>query len=424
MKKLNVYLMGTLFALSILACKKDKVKTGDEESPSVVALVRPKGASTGAAVTRRIGPAGGVLASTECSVTLNIPEGALKEEVTIGIEPITRTNIAGVGQSFRLTPHDLQFEKPVSLTYAFSVESDSVAMIQTFGFAYQMNSGVWKFVGASNYDIQWGTVTFKTTHFSDWSVMNRVSLSPLHASLEPGDKQVVKALIYTESKYEDLLVPLTGDGGAEPGYPVGTPVPLPAKYIKSWDLTGPGNLISSNGNAVTYQAPPAVNDFTNATVSLTLNAPVTGTFMLLSNIEIMGDGWAELSVGGGSLTKFPVTPAVKSGQRYILSNPEAEGGGHFLLTWNGGLGSYSYDLSATGNKFHFLLGNGGYTSAFIDPIENELLPSGGSINITKLDNKWVEGNFTVPNAGIAPTLIPTTNVNGRFRARVYNPSEK
>ncbi|WP_316819279.1 hypothetical protein [Pedobacter nyackensis] len=418
MRKLNVYLMGVLCAMSILACKKDKVKTVDEESTSVVGLVRPKGVSNGAVVSRSIGPAGGVLVSSECGLSINIPAGALKAETTIGIEPITRTNIAGAGKSFRLTPHDVQFEKPVSLTYAFSMEADSVAMMETFGFAYQMESGVWKFVGASSHDIQGGTVTFKTTHFSDWSMMNRVSLSPIQASLEPGDKQVVKALIYTQSKYEDLLVPLTGDGGVEPGYPVGTPVPLPSKYIKSWNLNGPGNIISSNGNAVTYQAPSSVNGFTNATVSLTLNAPVTGTFMLLSNIEIMGDGWAELNVSNG---KFPVTPAVKSGQRYLLSNPEDEGGGQFLLTWNGGVGTYAYDLTPTGNKFHFLIGNGGYTSAYVDPLQKELLPSGGSINITKMDNKWVEGNFTVPNAGIGPLLINTASITGRFKARVYIP---
>ncbi|WP_285056734.1 hypothetical protein [Pedobacter ginsengisoli] len=421
MEKLNVYLLSIVCAVGLLGCKKDKVKPVAEENAAVVGLVRPKGVSTGTAVTRRIGPDGGVFASLECGVTLNIPAGALKEDVTIGIEPITRTNIAGVGQSFRLTPHDLQFEKPVSVTYTYDIEADSVAMLETFGFAYQMANGVWKFVGASSYDIQWGTVTFKTTHFSDWSVMNRVSLSPLHASLEPGEKQVVKALIYTESKYEDLLVPLTGDAGTEPGYPVGTPVPLPAKFIKSWDLTGPGNIINSNGNLITYQAPALVNGYTIATVNLSLNAPVTGAFLLLSNIEITGDGWAELSIGGGAMTKFPITPAVKSGQRYLLSNPEAEGGGQFLLTWNGGLGTYAYDLTATGNKFHFLIGNGGYTSAYVDPQQAGLVASGGSINITKMDEKWVEGNFTVPNAGIGPMLLQTTNINGRFRARVYIP---
>lgn len=422
MKKLNGYLIGILCALSVFACKKEKVKIAEEEIPAVTALVRPKGTIMRAGVTMRIGPAGGTLVSENGSLTINIPAGALTTETVIGIEPITSTNIAGVGQSFRLTPHDQHFEKPVSLTYTLSDEADSVAMMETFGFAYQLASGVWKFVGASSYDTQSGTVTFKTTHFSDWSVMNRVTLSPLHAILEPGDKQVVKALIYTESKYEDLLVPLTGNAGTpEPGYPVGTPSALPAKYIKHWDLAGPGNIISSNGNMVTYQAPANVNGFTNATVSLSLNAPVQGSFMLLSGMEIMGDGWAELTIGGSSFTRFPVTPAVKSGQRYLLSNPEDEGGGQFLLTWTGGVGTYNYDLTATGNKFHFLIGHGGYTSAYVDPLQKDLLPSGGSINITKMDNKWVEGNFTVTNAGIGPLLLQTTHVNGRFKARVYIP---
>jgi hypothetical protein len=420
MKKLNMYLLGILYALSICACKKETAKPVNRENPVVEGLVRPKGTLTGTALTRRIGPAGGELASADAKLFVNIPPGALKEETTIGIEMITRTNIAGVGQSFRLTPHDVQFEKPVSLTYAFDAEADSVAMIETFGFAYQQANGVWKYVGANSYDLQDGTVTFKTTHFSDWSVMNRVSLSPLSSSLEAGDKQVIKALIYTQSKYEDLLEPLTGNVGTEPGYPVGTPVPLPAKYIKSWHLTGPGKIISSNGNEVTYQAPSSVSGFSQATMTLALNAPVTGTFLLLSSIEILGDGWAELTIGGSSYTKFPVTPAVKSGQRYLLSNPEDEGGGQFLLTWIGGVGTYTYDLAA-GNRFHFLIGNGGYTSAYVDQLQGTLVPSGGNISITKIDNKWVEGNFIVPNAGIGPLLIQTTHIMGRFRARVYNP---
>lgn len=419
MKNLNVYLIGILCAFSMLACKKDKAKPDADEPIVVVPLERPKGASMGAAVTKLIGPAGGRIVYGQGRLIINIPAGALAAETAVGIEPITKTNIAGVGQSFRLTPHAQHFEKPVTITYSLFEQTDSVAMKETFGFAYQMDSGVWKFVGASSFDANLNTVSFKTTHFSDWSVMNRVSLSPIQTSLEPGQKQEVKALIYTQSEWEDLLVPLTGSASnPEPGYPVGTPAALPAKFIKSWNLNGPGNIISSNGNKVTYQAPAAVNGSANATVSLNLNAPVSGTFILLSNIEIMADGWAELSVGTGG--KFPVTPVVKSGQRYILANPEAEGGGNFLLTWTGGVGSYGFDLSTAGNKFQFLTGNGGYVSSFIH-IDDELKPSGGSINITKMDNNWVEGNFTVSNAGILPTLIPTASITGRFRARLHNP---
>lgn len=421
MKKLKIYLLGMMCLLAASACKKNKDKVESEDPVAIQPLVRPKGTSMGPVVSKVIGPAGGVITAEEGSLTIEIPAGALATATTIGLEPITKTNIAAIGQSYRLTPHGQQFEKPITLTYALSAEVDSVALLETLGFAYQMDNGVWKFVGSTTYDHQFGRVTYKTKHFSDWSVMNRVTLSPLHANLEPGEKQILKALIYTESKWEDLLVPLTSNAdNSEPGYPVGTPAPLPSKYIKSWDLVGAGNIVAANGHTLTYQAPNNVNGYTNATVSLTLNAPVNGSFILLSNLQITGDGWAELSVGGGAMTKFPVTPAVKSGNRYLLSNPEDEGGGQFLLVWNGGVGNHAYDLTPMGNKFHFLIGNGGYTSSYVDPLQKQLIPSGGSINITKMDNQWVEGNFTVQNAGIGPLLIQTTSVSGRFKARVFN----
>src|SRR5690606_4537863 len=129
---------------------------------------------------------------------------------------------------------------------------------------------------------------------------------------------------------------------------------LPLKFIKSWELTGPGDLNKSTVQTVEYKAPSSVNGTAEARVAMELNAPVAGKFLLVSNISIMGDGWIELSINGAAPSRFPASPVVKMGSRYILSNPEDEGGGHFLLTWNGELGSHAYDLAADGTRFHFL----------------------------------------------------------------------
>ncbi|MFX8262493.1 hypothetical protein ABTL46_21810, partial [Acinetobacter baumannii] len=88
-----------------------------------------------------------------------------------------------------------------------------------------------------------------------------------------------------------------------------------------WELTGPGSLNKSHQQSVEYQAPASVNGTATANISLELNAPVPGKFLLTSAMNIMGDGWAELSINNSAPVRFPVTPVVKTGSRYILSNP-------------------------------------------------------------------------------------------------------
>ncbi|WP_286860251.1 MULTISPECIES: hypothetical protein [Sphingobacterium] len=411
---------GILFGIS---CKRDPIKN-EEESETEIAitpLARPIGSVKGQASSKTIGPAGGVLSSADGQLKISIPAGALTEEKLILVQPIEQTNIAGIGLSYRLTPHNVTFKKAVTLTFDWKAVTDQVGLPQTLGFAYQQEDQVWKYVGASTTDTVQKTISYETTHFSDWSLMNRLSLEPYEASIEPGQTQSVRALIYTQTKWDDLLTPLTGAGqGTEPGYPVGTPAALPSKFIDSWELAGPGKIVKADASIVTYQAPVSVNGSATAVVSLKLKAPRAGTYLLLSNIHISGNGWIELSIAGGGPVKFPASSAAKSGNTYLLSNPENEGGGYFLLRWNGGVGSYKYEISNGGNHFHFQTSKTTYMSRYIDKIVKDLVPSGGQIQITKIDKGWVEGMFNVTNAGYGPMLLDITSANGRFRAKIYD----
>ncbi|MNU43932.1 hypothetical protein D3C71_327240 [compost metagenome] len=362
-----------------------------------------------------------MLSSVDGQLKISIPAGALTEEKLISVQPIVQTNIAGIGLSYRLTPHNVIFKKAVTLTFDWRAMADQIGLPQTLGFAYQQEDQVWKYVGANKTDTVQKTISYETTHFSDWSLMNRLSLDPYETSIEPGQTQAVRALIYTQTKWDDLLTPLTGNGqGTEPGYPVGMPAALPSKFIDSWELTGPGKIVKAEANTVTYQAPASVNGSATAVVSLKLKAPRAGTYLLLSNIQISGNGWIELSIAGGAPVKFPASSAAKSGNSYLLSNPENEGGGYFLLRWNGGVGDYKYEVSNGGNHFHFQTSKTTYMSRYFDKIVKDIVPSGGQIQITKIDKGWVEGTFRVTNAGYGPMLLDITSANGRFRARIYD----
>jgi len=422
---LYIFLIGVTFGVALLgtSCKRDPIKPEEEPETeiAITPLARPIGAVKGQASRKTIGPAGGVLSSADGQLKISVPAGALTEEKLISIQPIVQTNIAGIGLSYRLTPHDVTFKKAVTLTFEWKAITDQVGLPQTLGFAYQQQDQVWKYVGASKTDTVQKTISYETSHFSDWSLMNRLSLEPYEASIEPGQTQAVRALIYTQTKWDDLLTPLTGTGqGTEPGYPVGTPAALPSKFIDSWELAGPGKIVKADASTVTYQAPASVNGSATAVVSLKLKAPRAGTYLLLSNIQISGNGWIELSIAGGAPVKFPASSAAKSGTSYLLSNPENEGGGYFLLRWNGGVGDYKYEVSNGGNHFHFQTSKTTYMSRYFDEIVKDIVPSGGQIQITKIDKGWVEGIFRVTNAGYGPMLLDITSANGRFRARIYD----
>ncbi|MBS1752316.1 MAG: hypothetical protein JST63_20635 [Bacteroidetes bacterium] len=424
-EKINMsMLVAFLLPALIVSCNKEKYQ-GDDSQLVITPLERPKGISTGMAVTKVIGASGGTLQSADGSMHIVVPAGALNTNTTITIEPITNTNIAGIGNAFRLTPHGKIFSKPVTITWSWAPHTDSVGLLQTLGLAYQMDGGIWRFTGADSFDANNKTVSFNTSHFSDWSLMNRISLSPYKADIEAGAKQTINALIFTEVGWDNLLVPLVNDPDGpynEPGYPVGIPAPLPDRFIKSWKLTGVGSVTEISKQSVKYQSPASVNGTTSALVTLELNAPLPGTFLLLSSITIMGDGWIELSINGGVPLRFPASPVVKMGAQYILSNPEDEGGGHFLLTWNGDLGSHAFDLEATGTRFHFLTGiNEGYNSMYIPGANMPPQASEGIVNITKLGSGKAEGAFNISNVGVGDKFKPEATAQGKFSARLFIP---
>lgn len=410
-------------ALTLLAgtaCKKESNNEPDKPQP-VQPLVRPIGTSKGAVTTKIIGAGGGAVTSADGTVTLTIPSGALTGNTTVGIEPITSTNVAALGHTaYRLTPHGQIFAKPVDITFSWAGHADSIGILQTLGLAYQKENGVWQFAGANSIDEDDQTITFKTTHFSDWSLMNQVSLSPYQKDLDPGQSVNIEALLFVQTDGDDLLAPLGPDRYDAPGYPVGMPQALPSKYIGQWKLAGPGKISQVAANEVKYTAPGSVNSYTTAAVSLDVKAPApyTGQYMLVSNINIIGGSWVELSVGGAPAVTFPATPVVKMGTRYLLSNPEDEGGGYFLLTWNGGVGSHSFDLSNSGTYVHFITPATSYISRFIPNVDSDIVPSGGAVIITKLGDGWVEGSFNVTQAGYTETLIPTTTLKGKFRVKL------
>lgn len=405
-------------AVLATSCSKND-KPAPDEPINIVPKVTAVGAPLETAVTKSIGPAGGSLASADNSVVITIPAGALAANTTIGIQAVTNTNPGGKGNAFRLTPHGQQFAKPVKIDFSYSSFRDSMVLPQTAVIAYQGNDGIWQIPSGSTVDTIAKKVTYETNHFSDWAMMERVSLKPVAAELGEGQKITIQALVYTEVPNPcncdaDLLAPLVIRDNP---YPVGEPAPLPTKYIKSWKLIGPGSISSTSGNTTEYKAPASIPSPATATVVAQLNGDDKGKYLLLSHIKLSSETWIEMTLSGTAY-KFPASPVTRLGEVYLLANPENEGGGYFALKWTGGEGTRGFDLSYK-NNWTFNAPLVSYVSMYIPTPGESLKPSGGGITITKLADGWVEGTFNVTEAGFGNFLTKTT-ASGKFKAKLAN----
>ena len=264
--------------------------------------VRPYGEVVGSLESHEVGPQGGTVKSANGMVELIIPAGALASQTTIGIQEIKNTAPNGSGAAFRLTPHDIRFEKPVAVSIYYN--ADSISAPGGLGIAYQDEEGIWYWPGTRAHDLTNQKVTVETDHFSDWSIFESLKLLPATAVVQPGGEVRLTAYgVFPEDVEEDLLTPLVEGSEGDlltpliPPEPVGLsePVPLDVKYIKEWFLNGDGNLVPLGYHAL-YIAPQNIPRQNPVEVTLQVRLKNGSSFYLISRIIV---GGSEIILNGG-----------------------------------------------------------------------------------------------------------------------------
>lgn len=80
-------------------------------------LLTAVGCDNSADDSTAIGPRGGIVTSEDGRVTLEVPAGALADEVEISIERIEDAPEGSVGPAYAIEPYGLTFSQPAELTY-------------------------------------------------------------------------------------------------------------------------------------------------------------------------------------------------------------------------------------------------------------------------------------------------------------------
>lgn len=245
-----------------------------------------RGVPDGEATTGVVGPEGGTLASADGRLLLDVPPGALSASVTIGIQPITAVVPDAVGTTYRLTPEDVRFARPVRLTLAYTEEDEEGRSPAGFGVAYQDAGGRRALAAGSTVDARARRVTVATDHFSDWMILEEYRLAPGDGAVRAGGRL-------------ELAVERCGfDAGGGDGPPTFAWACRPladASGIRDWSVDGAvggraaTGTVTQGGARSTFAAPAALPPNNPVTVSVEVPAPGTTRMLLVTTVQVVPD---------------------------------------------------------------------------------------------------------------------------------------
>lgn len=276
MKKMNQWIIFSLIPLALACSKTDAVSPASQTTP----LVTAAGAPDGPAVRKTIGAGGGTLTSTDGNITITIPAGALAGNEEIAVQPVVNQLPAGYGKAYRLTPHEIQFLKPVNICFRYDENNTRNTLPELLAIGYQDQSGKWFHAPRPVLDKENHTLSVATTHFSDWGFFPYFYIDPGEMLVDPGATLELHVMATMPEGFFDLPGP---DGIALVG-----PYQPGSEYLGDWSYTGGGSL-QGLGNKAHYQAPNPVPRINPEAVSVAVKMKRQGWFLLVSNITIRTD---------------------------------------------------------------------------------------------------------------------------------------
>jgi hypothetical protein len=226
----------------IAACLGCKLLSSESSTSEVVFDPTPVGIPEGDVAKKDIGPQGGSLTSADGRLTLNVPPNVLSAKIAFAIQPISNTAVNGHGSAYRLEPNGQTFTAPIEISLRYDDQDLQGTVPEAFSIAYQDSQGAWRAPKTLHLDKDKKTLTVSTLHFSDWSFLSRMMLSPSKATLAVGVSLPIAAGFACNQSFFNKILGRWGNCS------------MPAPTMRNWQLQGAGSLEPS-GNNVIYTAP-------------------------------------------------------------------------------------------------------------------------------------------------------------------------
>jgi hypothetical protein len=393
--------------------------------------VREKGIPDGSPiVSKTIGGNGGIITSEQGRVAVNIPQGALEEDATISIEPITSTLpfTAGPG-AFRLLPEGLHFKKPVTITFSYNDSIVRGSSPEVLHIAYQDGSGIWKAIRALRLDKLNKTVSVQSTHFSDWAVFAQYQLL-INGNGIPDifiipSQKIVLNVAYTPLKpaknskqdEDDILEPRVSNNPVpEVMDPDNEVEPLIPGTSKNWKVFGPGVLTETSSSMKCFYQGPSTTPPGNKPVYFSVdivNLPgkeyKNAKIILFARVSIE-DNYMEFEMKGEKV-KFHLAQAYVNSAGMGINGADPENGVSIINLVIGGTkgGSYPFGELKNGASEIGLMWKGrGYATEYLIKCET-----------SHPEKAYAKGTITIDAESSSNYL---GIVKGSFRGTVYIPT--
>ncbi len=361
------------------------------------------------AVTQSIGPAGGVLESADGALRIEVPAGALADEQIVSIQPISNHAHGKIGGAFRLGPEGVSFAVPVRLSFRFTPEQILGTAAPLLRVVSQDRDGFWELHEDLQLDAEAKTVSVDIQHFSDWSLMSGVQLSPQSATVKPGETVSLSVVVCERVQPDDLLTPLIAQC---------QPSTVIRNLARNWSVNGSsggnasvGTVSVQEDRAALYTAPATAPQSNPVAVSAEYAELQGELVMLVANIRVQSGLCTPASPGAPclfNLAEFNGQALPYEGlPRETWENPETITSGRLSLSDFDGDGAGTWSLrhvwvesKPSGDLEQFMQLAGDFTSE-----------SMGRLNFTVLGGGAFTGTLQQNTVTIEDYPLTTKNVS-------------
>lgn len=403
LRLITMSMAGILFLAS---CHRNSDKNDNPFPEETTVFKTPKAAAAGALMTKVIGPEGGIF-SFNGDVVMEVPAGAVEAPTTFSIQPVeSRIQPKSGKVNYELLPHNVTFNKPVKITFAYDPDwfSTSEDAIQV---AYRKESGTWHSL-PTEVNKENHTITVSKESFSEFEFFERFILHADKSSIGSGEKtDLYIGTIYED--YDGLLAPLTPHfmDGLSCYFVLDKRM---ASQVSGWTVieqSGSLNTKNSFKSIATYTAPGTLTH-----PEVTVQARVEGiksplsqnsTLILRKKINLT-NGWIKLTMDGTThLLTHNLNASQLGDYSFGIAGTNESGSLDFSIAIiiNGGeakAGTYSFGFLETGTATAVLFDNSiDWSSGYYDCTVNRGQSSEGSVNISKWSHtpgEITSGNFT------------------------------